>query len=111
MHIFDSPFPILVGLNKDKNYVVDNYLDEKHPNCAFVLLDEDEIEIINYDNIRYIQEGNNINSYKILLNLVKQLFLDLLDKKYNEDISNLNNINNNYSYNKNSNVSMGIGGV
>ena len=42
----DSPFPILVGLNQDKNFVLENNLDNNHTNCAFVILD-DNIEILN----------------------------------------------------------------
>ena len=48
LHILDSPFPILVGINKNKEYVVDNQLAEQHPNCSFILLDNN-IEILNYD--------------------------------------------------------------
>jgi len=57
MHILDSPFPILVGLNKDKQFVLDNKLNENHPNCVFVMLDENIVEINNYENIGYIREG------------------------------------------------------
>ena len=56
LHILGSPFPILVGLNKEKAFVKENNLNEIHTNCVFIMLDG-EIEILNENLIADIKEG------------------------------------------------------
>ncbi len=47
LHLLDSPFPTLVGLNADREFVLETaQLPETHPNCVFVLLDGG-VEILN----------------------------------------------------------------
>jgi hypothetical protein len=40
LNILDSPFPVLVGINQDAQFIYENELDQKHPQCIFFLLDE-----------------------------------------------------------------------
>ena len=40
IHILDSPFPILIGINNDLTFVYDNNLHNEHPNCIFIYLDD-----------------------------------------------------------------------
>lgn len=73
-NILDSPFPVLCGLNKDKQFVADNDLENRHNNCTFVMLDDDELEILNSDALLQLKEGPNTSSLKSLLSRVKPLF-------------------------------------
>ena len=50
LEFLDSPVPILIGINKGKEYVVvDKKLEKTHKECIFVNLDE--VEIYNDDNL------------------------------------------------------------
>ncbi|EAS03082.2 DENN (AEX-3) domain protein (macronuclear) [Tetrahymena thermophila SB210] len=40
MHMFDSPFPLVIGINKSYDFIKDNKLYKTHPHCIFVNLDE-----------------------------------------------------------------------
>ncbi|KAL4445663.1 hypothetical protein ABPG74_006214 [Tetrahymena malaccensis] len=40
MHMFDSPFPLVIGVNKSYDYIKENKLYKTHPHCIFVNLDE-----------------------------------------------------------------------
>ncbi|KAL4493491.1 hypothetical protein ABPG72_007499 [Tetrahymena utriculariae] len=40
MQMFDSPFPLVIGINKSYDFIKDNKLYKTHPHCIFVNLDE-----------------------------------------------------------------------
>ncbi|KAL4499118.1 hypothetical protein ABPG72_017020 [Tetrahymena utriculariae] len=95
-HLMDIPVPILVGLNKDKAYVYQNKLAEKHENCLFVLLDEN-IEVLNSDLVSHIQ---NSYFYQQLVEKVSNYFDDL-ERDNTDDSNNMNYSNQNDSSNNN----------
>ncbi|KAL4449911.1 hypothetical protein ABPG74_015030 [Tetrahymena malaccensis] len=95
-HLMDIPVPILVGLNKDKTYVYQNKLAEKHENCLFVLLDEN-IEVLNFQLVQHIQDSF---FYQNLLEKVSSYFDDL-ERDNTDDSNNMNYSNQNDSSNNN----------
>lgn len=40
MHMFDSPFPLIIGINKSYDFIKENKLYKTHSHCIFVNLDE-----------------------------------------------------------------------
>ncbi|EAS00793.2 DENN (AEX-3) domain protein (macronuclear) [Tetrahymena thermophila SB210] len=95
-HLMDIPVPILVGLNKDKTYVYQNNLAQKHENCLFVLLDEN-IELLNSDLVSHIQDSL---FYQHLVEKVSNYFDDL-ERDNTDDSNNMNYSNQNDSSNNN----------